>query len=354
MINSRIAGVGHYLPERIVTNDEIGPAMEVDSAWIVERTGIRERRFAKAGVDTPATMGATAARIAIERAGITPNEIDFIVFATMSADYLVPGCGVLLQRELGITRTEIGALDIRNQCSGFLYALSVADKFVKTGTYRNVLVVGAERQSCNLDFSARGRDVAMLFADGAGAVVLQPTSQPGRGILSTHLHSDGTHAEELSLINPGSHGNYHFNKYKPEYLNAESDFIFPNTGPFAFEPPYLFTGVFKGFLVIKKAFEKFPAVICEAVCANNLSLDNVDLFVLHQANGRILEYVQRKMSIPDEKLWNNIQYYGNTTSASVPIALSELWEAGNVKDGSLLCLAAFGSGFTWASALVRW
>ena len=352
MINSRIAGVGHYLPERVVTNDEIASSMEVDSAWIEERTGIRERRFAKAGEETPATMGAVASHIALERAGITPNEVDFIVFATMSADYFVPGCGVLLQRELGITSREMGALDIRNQCSGFLYALSVADKFIKTGTYRNILVVGAERQSCNLDFSARGRDVAMLFADGAGAVVLQPTTEAGRGILSTHLHADGTHAEELSLINPGSHGNYHFKKYKPEYLNAENDFIYPNNGPF--EPSFLFTGVFKGFLVIKKAFEKFPAVICEAVLANKLTLDAVDLFVLHQANGRILEYVQRKMHIPTEKLWNNIHHYGNTTSASVPIALSELWEAGKVQDGSLLCLAAFGSGFTWASALVRW
>lgn len=352
MMNSRIAGVGHYLPKHVVTNEEIAPVMEVDSAWIEERTGIRERRFAKAGEETPATMGATAARIAIERAGITPDDIDFIVFATMSADYLVPGCGVLLQRELGITSSEIGALDIRNQCSGFLYALSVADKFIKTGTYRNILVVGAERQSCNLDFSARGRDVAMLFADGAGAVVLQPTHQPGQGILSTHLHSDGTHAEELSLINPGSHGNYHFKKYKPQYLNAENDFIYPNNGPF--EPPYLFTGVFKGFLVIKKAFEKFPAVIREAVYANDTPLDAVDLFVLHQANGRILEYVQRSMHIPDEKLWTNIQHYGNTTSASVPIALSELWEAGKISEGNLLCLAAFGSGFTWASALIRW
>ena len=352
MINSRIAGVGHYLPERIVTNDEIAPGMGVDSAWIEERTGIRERRFAKAGEETPATMGAIAARIAIERAGIAAKEVDFIVFATMSADYLVPGCGVLLQRELGITHGEIGALDIRNQCSGFLYALSVADKFIKTGTYRNILVVGAERQSFNLDFSVRGRDVAVLFADGAGAVVLQPTDEAGRGILSTHLHSDGTHAEELSIVNPGSHGNYHFNKYKPQYQDAENNFIYPNNGPF--EPPYLFTGVFKGFLVLKKAFEKFLAVICEAVCANNLTLDTVDVFVLHQANGRILEYVQRTMNIPDEKLWNNIQRYGNTTSASIPIALSELWEAEKIQPGHVLCLAAFGSGFTWASALVRW
>lgn len=352
MMNARIAGIGHYLPERIVPNEELAGRMNVNSAWIEERTGIRERRFAKPGEETAATMGAAAARIAIERAGLTPNDIDFIVFATMSADYLVPGCGVLLQRELGITHLEIGALDIRNQCSGFLYALSVADKFIKTGTYRNILVVGAERQSFNLDYSARGRDVAVLFADGAGAVVLQPTQQPGRGILSTHLHSDGTHAEELSIINPGSHGNYHFAKYKPQYLDAENDFVYPNDGPF--ELPYLFTGVFNGMKVIKKAFEKFPDVICEAVRANGYGLNDVDFFVMHQANLRIVEYVQRTMKLPAEKLWNNIQRYGNTTSASVPIALSELWEAGKIKDDHLICLSAFGSGFTWASALIRW
>ncbi|AQG78509.1 3-oxoacyl-ACP synthase III family protein [Spirosoma montaniterrae] len=348
MMNTRIAGVGHYLPERIVTNDELPPGMDVDSNWIETRTGIRERRFAKPGQETATTLGAAAARIAIERAGIAPNDVDFIIFATMSADYLIPGCGVLLQRELGITRGEVGALDIRNQCTGFLYALSVADKFIKTGTYRNILVVGAERQSFNLDYSVQGRDVAVLFADGAGAVVLQPTTEPG--ILSTHLHADGTYAEELSIINPGSHGNYHFNKYKPQYLNGS--FVKPNMGPF--EPKYLHTGVFKGMMVIKKAFEKFPAVINEAVQANGLTLDDVDFFVMHQANLRILEYVQRTMNLPTEKLWINIQQYGNTTAASVPIALSELWKSGRLHSGQVICLSAFGSGFTWASALVVW
>ncbi|MFD2569806.1 3-oxoacyl-ACP synthase III family protein [Spirosoma soli] len=352
MINSRIAGVGHYLPERIVSNDELAPQIEVNSAWIEERTGIRERRYAASGEDTATTLGAAAAKIAIERAGIIASDIDFIVFSTMSADYQVPGCGVLLQRELGITHTEIGALDIRNQCSGFLYALSVADKFIKSGVYRNILVVGAERQSFNLDYSVRGRDVAVLFADGAGAVVLQPTDEPGQGILSTHLHADGTYAEELSIINPGSHGNYHFKKYKPYYLDTAHNFIHQNDGPF--ELPYLFTGIFKGLQVIKKAFEKFPEVICEAVCSNGYTLNDVDFFVMHQANLRIVEYVQRKMNLPDEKLWNNIQHYGNTTSASIPIALSELWESGKLHKGHLLCLSAFGSGFTWASALIRW
>lgn len=350
MINARIAGVGHYLPDQIVPNDELVSRLAVDSRWIEERTGIRERRYARSGEETATTMGAAAARIAIDRAGITPNDLDFIIFATMSADYLIPGCGVLLQRELGITQREIGALDVRNQCTGFLYALSVANAFVKTGTYRNVLVVGAERQSCNLDYSVEGRDVAVLFADGAGAVVVQPDNRPDRGILSVHLHADGTYAEELSIINPGSHGNYHFNKYKPHYLNG--NFVKANPGPF--EPPYLFTGVFKGLVVVKKAFEKFPAAINEALVANGLIVDDINHFVLHQANLRILEYVQRGMNLPAEKVRTNIQQYGNTTAASIPIILSELWELNSIQSEQLVCLVAFGSGFTWASALIRW
>lgn len=352
MLNSRIAGIGYYVPERVVPNDEIAPWMEIDGAWIEERTGIRERRYAKMGEETATTMGTAAARIAIERAGITPNDIDFIVFSTMSADYIVPGCGVLLQRELGIARHEVGALDIRNQCTGFIYALSVADKFIKTGTYRNILVVAAERQSFNLDYTLRGRDSAIIFADGAGAVVLQPTDQPNQGVLTTHLHADGTDAEELAVINPGSHGNYHLKKYKLQYLESEYNMVQPNEGPF--EPQYIFPGVFKGYLVIKKAFQKFPEVILEAVKANGYQLDDIDFFVMHQANLRILEYVQKKLNLPDEKLWNNIQQYGNTTSASVPIALCEAWEAGKIRNGDLVCLSAFGSGFTWASALIRW
>lgn len=352
MINARIAGVGHYLPERIVPNSELTAGLEVDDAWVEERTGIRERRYAKSGEETTATLGAAAARIAIQRAGITAADVDFIIFATMSPDYYVPGCGVLLQRELGITSGEVGALDIRNQCSGFIYALSVADKFIRTGTYRNILVVGAERQSYNLDFSVRGRDVAVLFADGAGAIVLQPTDQPGVGILSSHLHADGTDAEDLSIINPGSHGNYHLNKYKPQYLNAENNYVHPNPGPF--EGQHIYSAIFKGYLVIKKAFQKFPEAILEAVQANGYELGDVDFFVMHQANLRILEYVQRKLKLPDEKLWTNIQQYGNTTSASIPIVLGELWEADRLRAGQLICLSAFGSGFTWASALIRW
>lgn len=251
MKNTKIAGIGRYVPERIVINAEIAADLGITAAWIEERTGIRERRYAKAGEETTTTMGAIAARIAIERAGISPNDIDFIIFTTLTPDYIAPGCGVLLQRELGITKSNIGALDIRNQCSGFLYALSVADKFIKTGTYRNILLVASECMSFNLDFTLRGRESAIIFGDGAGAVVLQPTDTLGQGVLNTHLHADGTEAEELAIINPGSHGNYHLNKYKPQYLASEYNQIHPKNGPF--EGQFIYPCIFKGYLVIKQA-----------------------------------------------------------------------------------------------------
>ncbi|MEY3248199.1 MAG: hypothetical protein RL742_242, partial [Bacteroidota bacterium] len=210
MLRSKIAGLGFYVPEKIVTNDMLSQVMDTSDAWIQERTGIKERRYGKKHEETSTTMAAAATRIACTRAGIQPEEIDFIIFATLSPDYYFPGCGVLLQRELGITGREAGALDIRNQCSGFLYALSIADQFVRTGTYRNVLVVGAEMHSMGLDFSDEGRNVTVIFGDGAGAAIIQPCEDANRGILTTKLHSDGTYAEKLAFINPGAHGGYHF------------------------------------------------------------------------------------------------------------------------------------------------
>ncbi|NNF36779.1 MAG: 3-oxoacyl-ACP synthase, partial [Saprospiraceae bacterium] len=214
MLRSIIAGIGSYVPERVVTNDDLSEYMDTSDEWIQERTGIKERRYAEKHKETTSSLAAKASRIAIERAGITPDDVDFIVFATLSPDYYFPGSGVLLQRELGITHTEIGALDIRNQCSGFVYGLSVADQFIKSGMYKNILLVGSEMHSMGLDFSTNGRNVTVIFGDGAGAVILQPTEDDSRGILTTHLHSNGTHAEELALINPGAHGGYHGEKEK--------------------------------------------------------------------------------------------------------------------------------------------
>ncbi|MFT5748693.1 MAG: 3-oxoacyl-[acyl-carrier-protein] synthase-3, partial [Paraglaciecola sp.] len=206
MMNAKIAGIGHYLPAKAVTNNDLTEVMETTDEWIRERTGIEERRYGVKHKETTATMGTEAAKRAIENAGLQPEDIDFIIFATLSPDYYFPGCGVLLQRGLGITKTEIGALDIRNQCSGFIYGLSIADQFIKTGMYKNILVVGAEMHSMGLDFSTKGRGVTVIFGDGAGAVVVQPTEEEGKGILTTKLHSDGTYAEKLAMISPGSHG----------------------------------------------------------------------------------------------------------------------------------------------------
>ncbi|MPR36993.1 3-oxoacyl-ACP synthase III family protein [Salmonirosea aquatica] len=350
-LHTKIAGIGYYVPEKVVTNDDLAQVMETSDAWIQERTGIRERRYAKKHEETTTTMAARAAEIAIERAGIQKNEVDFIIFATLSPDYYFPGCGVLLQRELGITKTEIGALDIRNQCTGFVYGLSVADQFVKTGMYKNILLVGAEMHSMGMEFDTRGRNVTVIFGDGAGAVILQPTEAEGQGILTTHLHSDGTHAEQLAVLSPGSHGGHHLAEAKFDYPDSEYGDIF--VYPELLENKSFYPAM-DGQLVFKNAIVKFPEVIGEALQKTGLSSTDIDLLVPHQANLRISQFVQSRLGLRNDQVWNNIQKYGNTTAASIPIALCEAWEAGKVKEGDLVCLAAFGSGFTWGSALIRW
>lgn len=323
--------------------------MDTSDEWIQERTGIKERRYAHRTGETTTTMGVQAATIAIERAGITPQDIDFIIFATLSPDYYFPGCGVLLQRAMKMK--EIGALDIRNQCSGFVYALSVADQFIKTGMYKNILVVGSEKHSFGLDFSTRGRSVSVIFGDGAGAVVLQPTTNPNQGILSTHLHSDGESAEILAMYNPGTHANHWVQTPLANFDDAEIGQMFMSNAMVNEAQNFPFMD---GPAVFKKAIIKMPEVIQEALLANNLTAADIDMLIPHQANLRIAQFVQQKLGLKDEQVFNNIQKFGNTTAASVPIALCEAWETGKIKDGNLVCLAAFGSGFTWAGALLRW
>ncbi len=349
MHRSKIAGIGMYVPERVVTNKDLIKYMDTSDEWIQERTGIKERRYAHRTKETTTTMGVEAAKIAIERAGITPQDIDFIVFATLCPDYYFPGCGVLLQRAMKMK--EIGALDVRNQCSGFVYALSVADQFIKTGMYKNILVVGSEKHSFGLDFSTRGRNVSVIFGDGAGAVVLQPTAADGQGILSTHLHSDGNNAEILAMYNPGTHANHWVEQKVADFDDAEIGEMFMSHA--MIDHAQNFPNM-DGPAVFKVAVEKFPAVIMESLAANNLQPSDISLLVPHQANLRISQFVQKKLRLRDDQVKNNIQQYGNTTAASVPIALCEAWEQGLVKEGDLVCLAAFGSGFTWASALIRW
>lgn len=345
-----IAGIGKYVPERVVTNEELTKVMDTTDTWIQERTGIKERRYAKRFEESTATIGANAARIAMERAGVTATDIDFVIFATLSPDYYFPGCGVLVQRLLGLK--EVGALDVRNQCSGFVYALSIGDQFIKTGMYKNILVIGAEIHSYALDFSTRGRNVSVIFGDGAGAVVLQPSPNAERGILSTHLHSDGADAEILSMPNPGFHAGVYDEKWKPK-VDEDNPFanLFINQKLLDDELIYPYMD---GQAVFKRAVVKIPEAVYEALHKNGYTPQDLKLLIPHQANLRIAQFVQQQLKLTNEQVFNNIQKYGNTTAASIPLALCEAWEAGKIKEGDLVCLAAFGSGFTWASAIMKW
>ncbi len=349
MPRSKIAGIGMYTPANVVTNNDLLKFMDTSDEWIQERTGIKERRYAERTGETTTTMGVEAARIAIERAGITTDDIDFIIFATLCPDYYFPGCGVLLQRAMKMK--EIGALDVRNQCSGFVYALSVGDQFIKTGMYKNILVVGSEKHSFGLDFTTRGRNISVIFGDGAGAVVLQPTTDENQGILSTHLHSDGEAAEILAMYNPGTHANHWVDQKLADFDDNEIGDMFMSHEMIDKAQNFPFMD---GQAVFKKAVVKFPEVILESLTANGLEPTDIKMLIPHQANLRISQFVQQKLKLRDDQVHNNIQKFGNTTAASVPIALCEAWELGKIKKGDLVCLAAFGSGFTWASALLKW
>ncbi|MFK7783424.1 3-oxoacyl-ACP synthase III family protein [Psychroserpens sp.] len=336
MYNSKIIGLGHYVPDNVVTNDDLSKMMDTNDEWIQERTGIKERRWVKPGSDdTTATMGVKAAKVAIERSGIDKNDIDFIIFATLSPDMYFPGPGVQVQHALGIK--TVGALDVRNQCSGFVYAISVADNFIKTGMYKNILVIGSELHSYGLDKTTRGRGVTVIFGDGAGAAVLSREEDVSKGILSTHLHSQGEHAEELVLIAPG------MGKRWVSDILAEND---PNDASYF---PYM-----NGQFVFKNAVVRFREVIMEGLMKNNLEVEDIDMLIPHQANLRIAQFIQRKFKLENHQVFNNIQKYGNTTAASIPIALTEAWEEGKIKEGDTVVLAAFGSGFTWGSVIMKW
>jgi 3-oxoacyl-[acyl-carrier-protein] synthase-3 len=349
MPQSIIAGIGHYIPSNVVTNNDLLQYMDTSDEWIQERTGIKERRYAHRTEETTTTMGVEAAKIALERAGITNKDVDFIIFATLSPDYYFPGCGVLLQRALKMN--EIGALDIRNQCSGFVYALSVADQFIKTGMYKNILLVCSEKHSFGLDFSTRGRNVSVIFGDGAAAVVLQPTEDKDRGILSTHLHSDGENAEILAMFNPGTHANHWLDQQLADFDDAAIGQMFMSHD--MIDKAQNFPNM-DGPAVFKKAVVKFPETIMEALEKNNYTPADLHLLIPHQANLRIAQFVQQKLKLRDDQVYNNIDRLGNTTAASIPIAMSEAWEQGKINTGDLICMAAFGSGFTWGSALMKW
>lgn len=335
MYNSKIIGLGKFLPENIVTNNDLEKTMETSNEWIIERTGIEERRHIKKGDNEgTASMGVKAAKIAIERAKIKAQEIDLILFATLSPDYYFPGSGVLVQEALDIP--DCPAMDIRMQCSGFVYAVSTADQFIKTGMYKNVLVIGSEYHSGGLDMTTRGRGVSVIFGDGAGAVVMTRDENNEIGILSSHLHSEGKHAEELSLIGPNT------GRWVPEIIaeNKPDDISYY---------PYM-----NGQFVFKNAVVRFAEVINEGLEKTGWSPDQIGMLIPHQANLRIAQFVQRKFGLSDDQVYNNIQRYGNTTAASIPIALTEAWEEGKIVPGTKVVLAAFGSGFTWGSVMIQW
>ncbi len=340
MTKSIIKGIGHYVPENIVTNDDLSKLMNTNDEWITERTGIKERHHRKNRNDsqeTSAYLGFKAAEIAIKNAGLTSKDIDYIIFATLSPDYYFPGCGVLVQEMLGCE--TIGALDVRNQCSGFVYGMSVANAFIKSNTYKNILVIGAEIHSFGLDFSDAGRGVSVIFGDGAGAIVLSATADENAGdILSVNMHSEGKYADELCTKFPGSKFGWS-DRMRREPENVTEAEVYP---------------VMNGNFVFKHAVTRFPETMEEALKSAGKAVEDLDMFIPHQANLRIAQFVQQRFGLPDEKVFNNIQKYGNTTAASIPIALSEAIEQGKIKRGDLVLLSAFGSGFTWGSVLFEY
>ncbi len=327
-----ITGIGHYVPPRVVTNFDLEKRMNTTDEWIRQRSGIVERRHVEPGIGS-SDLAVEAARMAMADAGAGPADIDFVVAATLSPDHYFPGIGVIVQAKLGLG--TVGALDVRDQCCGFLYGLSVADQFIRAGTYKKILLVAAEVQSSNLDYSDDGRDMAVLFGDGAGAVVLEPdTGDSGRGVLSTHLYSDGRFVSDLWMEKPSSRDNPTFQE---SYFAAKKFF------------PHM-----EGKNVFKNACQRMPEAVMAALRQNGLGVDDVDIFIPHQANDRISQMVARALKIPESKVLRNIERYGNTTSASIPIALSEAVRSGTVRSGQFIVLTAFGSGYTWASAALRW
>jgi 3-oxoacyl-[acyl-carrier-protein] synthase-3 len=329
MTRTRITGIGFHVPERVVTNADLEKLMDTSDAWIIERTGIRERRWVEPGTGTT-DLALEATKKALADAGRTPADIDFILFATITPDYVFPGCGPLLQERLSLD--TIGTMDIHNACSGFVYALATADSFVRAERYRCVLVVGAEVQSTGLNLSTEGRDMAVLFGDGAGAVVVEP-GDDGRGVLASALHSEGAHAQDLWAEAPSSRLK---GRITHEMLDQGRQYPQMN-----------------GRQVFKHATTRFPEVILEALAQSGHTLDDVALVVPHQANRRIGDAVAQRLGVPAEKVFQNIDRYGNTTAASIPIALGEARDQGLVKHGDLVVLAAFGGGFAWGAVVLR-
>ncbi len=328
---SRILGIGMSLPRKIVTNHDLAKVMETSHEWIVERTGIEQRHWVEPG-ETGASMGAEASKQAIERAGLEPKDIDLIIYATLSPDVMFPGTGVFVQRALGMK--DIPCLDIRQQCTGFIYGLSIADAYIRAGMFKNILLIGSEVHSTGLDISTAGRDVTVLFGDGAGAVVVGRATDEAHMILSTHIHADGSEAEALWTEYPAS---AHHPRITAEAMAERKHFPSMN-----------------GKRVFKHAVTRMPQAIMEGMVANGLKLDDVDMLIPHQANLRINQMVANMIGMPEPKTHNTIMKWGNTTAASIPMCMFDAIEVGKIKPGNLVCLVAFGAGLTWGSAFLRY
>ena len=331
MPNPYISGTGFHLPSKVITNHDLSQFMDTTDEWIKERTGINERRYVESGLG-PSDLAIPAVEQALASAKLEVGDIDFIIFATSTPDYYAPGAGCLLQDKMGFN--EIGALDIRVQCSGFIYGLSIAEQYIKTGTFKNILLVGAEVQSTAMNLTDEGRDTAIIFGDGAGAAIISGTEKQ-KGILSTHMHSEGKYVKELWVEAPASNaGNPRITN---KDLNKGKHFLKMN-----------------GSEVFRHAVKRFPEVILEGLKANQLTTNDIDLLIPHQANFRITKMVQKKLDLQNHQVFSNIHKYGNTTAATIPIALAEAVNQNRINENDIIIFAAFGSGFTWASAIIKW
>jgi 3-oxoacyl-[acyl-carrier-protein] synthase-3 len=331
---AKIIGTGMYVPDRVVTNDDLAKLMDTTDEWIRQRTGIEERRYIEPG-QQPADLACAASKRALEAAQLGPEDVDCIVLATLSAQADFPGTSFFLQDQLGLSETP--CFDVRAQCSGFLFGLSVANGFICSGMYRRVLVVGCEVHSTGIDLSDEGRDVAVIFGDGAGAVLLEATDDESdrAGLLEIRLHAQGKYAKKLWLEAPGSG----FSPHRIDHKMIDERRHFPHM---------------EGRFVFKHAVTRMPQVMLGVLSAASLKLEDVDLFLFHQANLRINEFVMEQLEIPPERCINNIQRYGNCSSASIPMLLDEAVRAGRLVSGQIVSMTSFGSGFSWASAVVRW
>ncbi len=327
---STILGIGHYVPSKVVTNNDLAKLMTTSDEWIVQRSGIKERRYIEHSGIGASDLALPASKMALEHAGLTAKDVDAIIFATLSPDHNFPGSGCFLGDKLGLP--GVPALDVRNQCSGFLYGLSVADAWVRAGVYEHVLLVGAEVHSTGIELNDRGRDVAVLFGDGAGAAIIGAAKEPGQGLKSLEIHADGSGAKELWLEAPASAYDPRLTK---EMIDEGKHFPAMN-----------------GKQVFRWATEKMPEVARSVMDAAKVTAADIDLFVPHQANLRINQFVGQKLGIPESKTVTNIEKYGNTTAATIPLGLSEAWREGRCKRGSNVLFAAFGSGFTWGAAVI--